>query len=436
VIRPAVFLFLGISSALALDARAAEVTFQWDYPQSGAAGFAFYCGDASRSYKTRADVGLAYNFKRTLPEGILTFCAVTAYDANATESTFSNELGVFVRADTHQVDVLPGFSVRADGGVTPTATGVQVRFTLPFDPSSLNLYGASQPTPDITLVGANSGLVIGSVVVSDDHQGFTYVKTGGVLAPDTYALTIADRRDSVADGFGRALEPNGVMGSDYRVSFVVQPSDSPVLSIDEFARGPGQTVNLPASEPAAGIPVRITKGAAVQDVAFTVRYNPALLAVDAINLDKAVTGRLSLASIDASAGILRVRVTGISGLTNASTVLVRFYGRVPADAPYRSQHVLDIQDLAFNFGALEGRDDDGLHVVAMIGDTSGMQFYSSYGALLIQLVVVGADTGFDAFPLTDPTIVGDVNCSGGLDSNDALLIQLKVVGEDVPEIPD
>ena len=436
MIRPSVFLCLGISSALALDAYGADVTLQWDFSQPGVAGFAFYCGDASRSYKTRVDVGMAPSYKLTLQEGILSFCAVTAYDANATESTFSSEVGLFVRADTHQVQTLPVFSVLANGGVTPTATGVQVQFTLPFDPSLLNLYGASQPAPDITLVGANSGLVAGSVVVSSDHQGFTYVKTGGVLETDTYALTIANRRDSVVDGFGRTLEPNGAMGSDYSVSFRVEPSNSPVLSIDEFARGPGQPVNLPAIDPAAGIPVRITKGAAVQDVAFTVRYNPALLTVDRINLDKAIVGRLSLASIDASAGILRVQVTGISGLTDASTVLVRLSGHVPADAPYRTQHILDIQDLAFNSGALGGRDDDGLHVVAMIGDTSGMQFYSSYDALLIQFVVVGADSGFDAFPLTDPTIVGDVNYSGRLDSNDALLIQLKIVGESVPQIPD
>jgi hypothetical protein len=352
------------------------------------------------------------------------------------ESTLSSELGVFVRADTHQVDVLPTFSARADEGVTPTAAGVQVRFTLPFDPSSLNLYGASLPTPDIILVGASNGLVSGSVVISDDHQGFTYLKTGGVLEPDTYTLTIANRRDGMVDGFGRTLEPNGVMGSDYSVSFRVEPSDSPILSIDEFARAPGQTINLPASDPTAGIPVRITKGAAVNDVAFTLRYNPALLAVDAVSLDSSVIGRLSLASIDASAGVLRIRVTGISGLTDASTVLVRLYGHVPAGAPYGSQHLLDIQDLALNSGALSGRDDDGLHVVAMIGNTSGMQFYSSFDALLIQLVIVTAYTGFDAFPLTDPTIIGDVNGSGWLDSNDALLIQLWIVGEWVPEIPE
>lgn len=78
------------------------------------------------------------------------------------------------------------------------------------------------------------------------------------------------------------------------------------------------------------------------------------------------------------------------------TLLLRVQAQVPSDAPYGAQHLLDIDSLAFNDGALGGRDDDGLHLVAKLGDTSGDSAYSSSDAMLIQRVIVGLDPRFSA----------------------------------------
>jgi hypothetical protein len=54
---------------------------------------------------------------------------------------------------------------------------------------------------------------------------------------------------------------------------------------------------------------------------------------------------------------------------------------------------------------------------------------------MLQRVIVRLDSGFSAYPLTDPVVVGDVNGSGHLESADGQLIQLKVLRRSVPEIP-
>jgi len=54
----------------------------------------------------------------------------------------------------------------------------------------------------------------------------------------------------------------------------------------------------------------------------------------------------------------------------------------------------------------------------------------------MQRVVVGFDTGFAAYPLLDPTIVGDTSGNGAFSSLDILWLQRRVVGFVQPVIPD
>ena len=79
------------------QAHSAQVTFQWDYPASAAAGFYLYCGTASRVYPTKVDVGNATTFTLAgLTEGATYYCAATAYDGARVESGYSNELLISV----------------------------------------------------------------------------------------------------------------------------------------------------------------------------------------------------------------------------------------------------------------------------------------------------------------------------------------------------
>ena len=82
-----------VSAWLPAQAGAAQATLRWDYAASGAAGFALYCGTASRSYPTRIDVGNTTTYTiTTLVAGTTYYCATTAYDAAKKESGYSAEV--------------------------------------------------------------------------------------------------------------------------------------------------------------------------------------------------------------------------------------------------------------------------------------------------------------------------------------------------------
>ena len=57
-------------------------------------------------------------------------------------------------------------------------------------------------------------------------------------------------------------------------------------------------------------------------------------------------------------------------------------------------------------------------------------------ASYIARVSVGLDTGFDAFDLTDPVVIGDVTGNGTLSGMDASYVARKSVYLPQPKIPD
>jgi hypothetical protein len=73
---------------------AGKVTVAWDANTDPAvAGYKLYIGFASRTYTPALDVGTATTFTLTdVQEGVNYFMAVTAYDVNGMESSFSQEL--------------------------------------------------------------------------------------------------------------------------------------------------------------------------------------------------------------------------------------------------------------------------------------------------------------------------------------------------------
>jgi hypothetical protein len=216
-----------------------------------------------------------------------------------------------------------------------------------------------------------------------------------------------------------------VAGGHHVRSFTHAAFAGATLSIPDFARGAGQDVNLPAS--GSGLPVRIANGAGATAVSFTLGYNAALL--DITGASTALPGASVSADFSVS-GQVRISVTGLSGLTSATTELVRLVARVPdatiADR-YGAKQVLDLRDVQVNGGAVPARDDDGIHVAAYLGDTSGNAVYTSYDAEHVQRVLGRIDTGFGAYPLADPTIVGNAAGNGQLTIVDVRLINQKVL---------
>ena len=345
-------------------------------------------------------------------------------------------------SDAFFVDVMsqPPLEVTA---FQPGPSGFQVEFNRPPVSTALNLFEtetAGFGPPDMTIVGATSGAVRGSLILAPDGHSFTFVRTGGPLTPDTYTLTLRSAANGLRDDVGWMLDGdgNGVMGDDFVTSFTLGPSPR-VLSVPEFARGPSQAINLPAPDLAAGIPVQLAGGAGVNAMSFDLRFDPTLLSVNGVTKDAAAVLSSAMLTADlsqAAAGLIHVELSGLTGLPATPLTLLHLQASVPPNAIYGAKHLLDIQNLEFNGGTLAGSDDDGMHLVAYLGDTDGQPRYSSADALRVQRVVVRLDSGFSPYPVVDPLIVGDVNGNGRLDSGDALLIQRKVVRLPVPELPD
>jgi hypothetical protein len=105
---------------------------------------------------------------------------------------------------------------------------------------------------DVTLVGATTGNINGSLVFDPTSNLATFVPTAGMLSPDTYQLTVVSSTGQPADATafqslnGQALANSGTNG-DFTESFTVSSNTLPVVSVPNFARGAGQSVNLPTT---------------------------------------------------------------------------------------------------------------------------------------------------------------------------------------------
>ncbi len=318
-----------------------------------------------------------------------------------------------------------------------TATGFVLRFNRSIDPARLNLYSAADNplgASDIVFTDAAGQAVAGSVLVDADLRGLRFVRTGGVLAAGSYSVRLASGAQAFVDSNGGQLDGNrdGTRGDAYTARFDVAGGGA-VLTVADVARGPGQPVNIPAT--GGGLPIMLANAAGATRIAFTLRYDAALIGfVGASNGAGLPAG--STLSVDlATAGEVRVLITTGAPLGAAAVELVRLQAGVPSAAAYGARQLLDLGDIVINNGAIAARDDDGVHVVAYLGDGSGDRAYSMLDVTRLQRVITRADSGFGAFPLVDPVLLGDINASGNLTSLDAARLQQQVGGLVRPEIP-
>jgi len=72
---------------------AADVTLQWDAnTESDLAGYKVYYGTTSREYQEPIPLDLVTTYTMHIPDSVMYFFAVTAFDTEALESDFSTEV--------------------------------------------------------------------------------------------------------------------------------------------------------------------------------------------------------------------------------------------------------------------------------------------------------------------------------------------------------
>jgi len=327
--------------------------------------------------------------------------------------------------------------------MVPTASGFDITFNRAVDPSELNLYyaeGIDDTTPDVQLIGPN-GQVSGSFVLNANGTGGSFIATGGVLPAGTYTVILESGATAFKDTNGQALDGNadGDVGDAYIDSFTVaNPGSARIVSVPDFARGPGQAVNVPGGS-SQGLPITISNASGVTGIRFSLRYDPSLLTITNITRAQALVaaGWNNPVFNEIEPGLIEVSVNGANALASTNvTALVQIEATVPNDARYGASQVLRLEDVRVFAGEaqLPSLADWGTNKVTYLGDTTGNRAFTGADVALVSRVDVALDTGFASALLTDPRIIADINGDGFVDAGDAGLLASEANYYQLPEV--
>ncbi len=345
-------------------------------------------------------------------------------------------------------------------------SGFDVTFNRAPEFADLNLYDGKKGSEatvvinpaDIQVtrtVGATSTVVSGSMVWNAATNTMSWIKTGGVLADNvdnaTYTVTLFSGgtafHDTTANGSGD-LDGNGdftiTAGDNYMNSFAVGATSARVVSVHDFARGPGQHVDDNPAGSLTRLAVSIDNAADVRSLDFHFRYDPAYLTVQGASLASGLPAGWSITVNNTTPGDLIITTSGGNKLSGTHVPVVLIDAFVATGAPYLGAEILQFQgvtvgveDAMHNVNSTPTLADRALQKVVFFGDVNGDQFYDGQDSSLISRVFVGFDTGFAGTDWTDPLIVGDVDNSGVINGIDASIVSGEVLHPALtPQIPN
>ena len=370
------------------------------------------------------------------------------------------------------------------GGFQPTATGFTVTFSKAVTPADLTMYGFNTTTvQDVTMVGAplpgtTSPLDIPGTLFLDPTTPNTIVfkataafleyvnlnlgnggngDTDSVALPDDkYTVTLVsgtgsngfvDQLNTHLDGLGNGGTANytTTFTTTFQDDAHANASPAEVLGIPDFARGPDSSsiITVPNNKSAPGIPITLYNAAQVTDASFTLTYNPQLFTPTAGGTGDSPTGStftmgaiVSIDSTHASVPFTYHNATAHSGTVVLGDVLAR----VPASASaiYKTTELLALGNITVSGGATV-QAASGIHVDAYLGDVhvTAAPAIDASDALDEEAFIADKYTGFSAYTLLDPVIVGNVAGSSQIQINGASITNIftESVHLQVPLVP-
>jgi hypothetical protein len=259
-----------------------------------------------------------------------------------------------------------------------------------------------------------------------------------VLPDDTYTLTlVSGTTNGFMDTAGVALDGADNAGhANYTTTFTVANSGKEVLSLPDFAHGPdgANNINIPADTPGAGIPVTLSNATAVTDVIFSLDYNPSLLTITGPTSGSLQVGTPII--IDPTHA--RATFSYHNGTAQNGTVLL---GGIVASVPnsagsqYKAKELLQLGFITVNGAYFTGVWANAIHVNAYLGDVTGNGTIDALDVAFANNVAAGISTGFPAFSLLDPAIVGDPQGDISVDAGDVSALAAIVARLPEPTVP-
>ena len=331
--------------------------------------------------------------------------------------------------------------------IEATDSGFIVQLNQDFNANNLNLYQGSDPEvdiPDLRLMSDTTGEVIpGSLIVranndsnSEREDNLVFVAADSVLAPDDYTLTLFSRGDAFASDTGELLDGDldGIAGDNFVAQFTVAETEHRILSIDDFSRGRGQSINISEN---GGLAVSLNDGTGVTQVDFTLIYDEDILSLEDIIVNPELSDNWTITTKDLNnPGTAVISVTGTNPLTSGNVDLVQLQATVPETATQNTSGIITIDAVEVNNGEFTGIGDFAYQQVTYLGDTNGDLRYTIADVYNIAQLATGISDGLTEFDLTNPNIIADINGDGTISAFDSYLLSKQAMGMAVSFIPD
>ena len=307
--------------------------------------------------------------------------------------------------------------------------GFRVSFSRPIDVGVVNLYDAMGifGESDITLRGATTGDVNGSLVIAADGRSLQFV-ANGALAIDSYSVVVRSGSDAFQTVTGELLDGNAdeEAGDSYNGTFTISEVPTVRLAIPSFARGPGQDVHVPVGSE-SGIPLVLESDGSVRSLDAIFSFNPELLDVSdivpAVNLPEFVT--FSTEVLEPGRIALRFDATESfpdgGGAPAGQLTIANVMAQVDTAAENGSSALLSLESVVSNSTITVG-GSNAVQLVAALGDTSGDGAYSSADSALAARLAMRLDSGLVNYPVVIPSLVADVSGNGTVSMLDAAMI--------------
>lgn len=341
------------------------------------------------------------------------------------------------------------------------ASGVVLQLSAAPDLNQLNLVDgadATQDRPDLRLIGPQGRSLDRLSLHWDATASELYLLrsdslTGLPASPfradrlpsGDYSLQIDSRGDGLVSAAGGLLDGNrdGLTGDAYILPFNHQP-EAHLIAVADTARGPAQALGLNGVAYAnglLGLPVLLSTTTAVTSLHGLVSVDAAVIHQVTLLPGADLPADWSLEFNISPTGTIQYSLAGRTPLSGQDLQLFRCGGVVAPSAAYGSTTLVQVSVTSPAHPDLLFAADPGLVAVVVSGDTTGngasepAHPYASGAAALIQRVVVGLDSGFDAYPCLSPVLIGDTTGNGRLSSLDASRLQQQLLGMPVTTFP-